>query len=271
MSKATQKKAPSKGPGKQQGATAPAVPAQMSEAKQAQYQEHKKRIKSRPIRPIAKMTRREGGPPNLSHGDGENPDFFGAALYDLTGTDSPDFMQWAISIMSKIQDPSADPNSQDVNAGLAVMAAVQPENETETLLALQMMAANQGALSCTARMRNAQFVDQLNIYGNLANKFMRTYTAQMEALAKIRRGGEQVIKYVHVHEGGQAVIGSTINQHQGGRSDGRSVQSHAAAAVSGCAALPGPDEEGNGVPLPLDAEREMSDARRDKSGSTEGE
>src|SRR5262245_57428365 len=34
---------------------------------------------------------------------------------------------------------------------------------------------------------------------NMAIKLLRTYTAQLEALAKLRRGGEQTVRVEHVH------------------------------------------------------------------------
>src|SRR5262245_31080937 len=46
---------------------------------------------------------------------------------------------------------------------------------------------------------------------------MRTYTLQVEALARKRRKGKQNIrvKHVHVYSGGQAVVGNV--SHRGGR------------------------------------------------------
>jgi hypothetical protein len=46
---------------------------------------------------------------------------------------------------------------------------------------------------------------------------MRTFTMQVEALARKRRKGEQnvTVKHVHVHAGGQAVVGNV--SHRGGR------------------------------------------------------
>jgi hypothetical protein len=57
------------------------------------------------------------------------------------------------------------------------------------------------------RAKRAQPIPQLDTSGNLAVKLLRTYTAQVEALAKLRRGGEQTVRveHVHVHAGGQAV------------------------------------------------------------------
>ena len=47
-------------------------------------------------------------------------------------------------------------------------------------------------------------------------KLMRTYTAQVEALARLRRGGEQrvIVQHVNVNEGGQAIVGAV--SHPGG-------------------------------------------------------
>lgn len=42
------------------------------------------------------------------------------------------------------------------------------------------------------------------------NKLARTFNLQLEALKRLRSGGEQKVrvKHVHVHEGGQAIVGS---------------------------------------------------------------
>jgi hypothetical protein len=55
-------------------------------------------------------------------------------------------------------------------------------------------------------------------YGAVATKMMRTYTTQVEALAKLRRGGNQTVRveHVHVHAGGQAIVGAVTHPQQGG-------------------------------------------------------
>ena len=77
-------------------------------------------------------------------------------------------------------------------------------------------------------------------FGQLANKFMRTFTAQSEALAKLRRGGEQIVKYIHVHEGGQAVVAGTINQNRGSRNLESGEQPYGANTTASCAAIASP-------------------------------
>jgi len=52
----------------------------------------------------------------------------------------------------------------------------------------------------------------------MANKFLRTFTTQMEALSRLRRGGKQIVEHVHINAGGQAVIAGTVNT--GGGRDG---------------------------------------------------
>jgi hypothetical protein len=78
------------------------------------------------------------------------------------------------------------------------------------------------------RARRAEHVAQLDACGGMAVKLLRTFTAQAEALAKLRRGGEQTVRveHVHVHPGGQAVVGN-VNHREGGGHNGSSGQPHA--------------------------------------------
>ena len=61
-------------------------------------------------------------------------------------------------------------------------------------------------------------VKQANV--NQANKMLRTFIAQVEAVKKYRTGGHQkvTVEHVHVNEGGQAIVG-TVNQGGGGIKD----------------------------------------------------
>jgi hypothetical protein len=72
----------------------------------------------------------------------------------------------------------------------------------------------------------------------------------METLARMRRGGEQVVRHVHVdNRGGQAVIAENV--HTGGKGNGKiDDQSHATGAAGVGPALLGADPFGNGVPIP---------------------
>jgi len=120
------------------------------------------------------------------------------------------------------------PGSSDqdaFNAALAVIDGVRPKDEIEAMLAAHMAVTNIALLELVARTRAAvaghkyegNGIKRLDVLGNLTTKFMRTYTMQVEALARKRRKGQQkiMVKHVHVYAGGQAVVGAV--SHRGGR------------------------------------------------------
>src|SRR6185295_10807297 len=95
----------------------------------------------------------------------------------------------------------------------------------EAMLAAHMAVTNIALLELVARTRGAiaghvyqgNGIKRLDVLGNLTTKFMRTFTMQVEALARKRSKGEQnvTVKHVHIHAGGQAVVGNV--SHRGGR------------------------------------------------------
>jgi hypothetical protein len=101
-------------------------------------------------------------------------------------------------------------------------------------------------------------------------KLLRTYTAQVEALAKLRRGGEQTVRveHVHVHSGGQAIVESVTPA--GGATLKSKDQPYALGHATG-AALPSPNSARDTLPVARDEERSLQDARRPISRSAKGE
>ncbi len=105
---------------------------------------------------------------------------------------------------------------------------------------------------------------------NLAFKAQAGCRTTAETLARIKRDGKQTVKVVHVHEGGQAVVADTFNHGQGGVSGEKTEQAHEQSSPS--AALPGPDPERDGVPLPSPKRKEAVPVTRGEvSGSASGE
>ena len=66
------------------------------------------------------------------------------------------------------------------------------------------------------RAKETDLTPTLQECGSLAVKLLRTYTAQVEALARLRRGGEQriIVQHAHIDDGGQAIVGAV--NHPGG-------------------------------------------------------
>ena len=115
---------------------------------------------------------------------------------------------------------------------LAMVAGVQPQNATEGILAVQMAAAHQAAMMLLTRVARAEHAPVLECNGNMAVKLLRVSTAQAEALAKLRRGGNQTVRveHVHVYSGGQAIVGSVTPPGRGGGAKRNAEQPHAPGA-----------------------------------------
>ena len=133
-------------------------------------------------------------------------------LVDTFGTTSEAF---ATAAMSQMLDTmrgrgKPSPDAATINAALAFVGGIEPTNEVEATLAAQMVATNALAMEMLGRTRRDEYRDQLETSGALAVKLLRTFTLQAETLAKLRRGGGQTVRveHVHVHAGGQAIVGN---------------------------------------------------------------
>lgn len=184
-------------------------------------------------------------------------------LMDAIGSRSRDFLSVNLGALEAATRERGAPRSVEsagLNAGIALVQAIEPENELESALAVQMAGTHALATDLLCMAKQAQSTEHLALYANLAVKFERTFTMQIEALGRMRRGGEQVVKHVHVNEGGQAVIAGTV--HTGGARNEITERPHEQAADAAIAALPGPDPTRDGVPVPGNAQRPLQAARR---------
>lgn len=172
----------------------------------------------------------------------------------------------AIELLNYLGSVGADKTDR-YNAALSFIESMDPQNQVEVLLLVQMYATHDAAIRALSQLGKAEMVPQAQLFGNLAAKLLRTSQGQMETLARMRRGGEQVVRHIHVdNRGGHAVIAENV--HTGGQENGKiDYQSHAAEAPGIGPALLGTDTGGNGMPVPgCRRETAMSDARRDQPG-----
>ena len=155
-------------------------------------------------------------------------------LLDTFGTTSSDFVHAELSRLPSEQT--------EINAALAAIDGTRPENETAAMLASQMVVTHRLAMDMMGRTKCAEFIDHLHAYGALATKLLRTFTMQTEALAKLKRGGEQTVRveHVHVYPGGQAIVGAVSTQRaEGGVADERGRQADGATDARALAFAPG--------------------------------
>lgn len=87
---------------------------------------------------------------------------------------------------------------------------IDPKDGIEAMLATQMAASHENAMDFVARAARATTVEGVQLYSGIANKFLRTYLAQLDALNRHRGKGAQkvTVEHVNVHHGGQAIVGS---------------------------------------------------------------
>ena len=189
---------------------APAPPAAPSVRRSAAIEAAKARVLSRTERASVKLASADGGIVGITapHTDEVGQHYH---LLDTFGTASADFMGATFSqLLESLSDASGTPNETTVNAALAIVGGLEPSNEIEALLAAQMAATHSLAMKLVGRTRRVDQLNQATVNGGLAVKLLRTFTLQAETLAKLRRGGGQTVRveHVHVHPGGQAIVGS---------------------------------------------------------------
>jgi hypothetical protein len=205
----------------------------------------------------------------LKQNEGGRIDVFGAThadhlgwvtrLEDTFGTRGQAFAIAQLNhILGVCRDGEGKYDVGRVNALIAAVEAAKPSNEIEASLAVQMSMTHELAMQALRRAGRVGEIPQYNSAGNMAVKLLRTYTMQVEALAKLQRGGQQVVKVVHVHAGGQAVVGTVTTgvngPNGGGVSNEIDQRAHAKAELSAPSAQPmqemwSEDTERRGVPV----------------------
>lgn len=173
---------------------------------------------------------------------------------------------------------STDQYEQTLQRGLSFVSALEPRSALEAALAVQMLGAHNAAMAmCEQTTIRAGQSGQVE-YARLMNQAMRTFTAQVEALQKLRTGGKQQVevRYVYVDARSQTVVQPVREGLQRGCGDERIEQPHAPGGALGRAALAGlslwsEDALGGAVPGPGDQGAEtMPDAWRPEPRRTHG-
>jgi hypothetical protein len=140
-------------------------------------------------------------------------------LKQVAGSLSDDFNDVLINqVCNTLWLAHSDPAARDmqIRAACAALIGMKPSDETEGMLAAQMVATHSAAMECYRRaMLDAQTFEGRRENLNQANKLTRSYAALVEALNRHRGKGQQrvTVEHVHVHQGGQAIVGAV---HQGG-------------------------------------------------------
>ena len=253
----------------------------------AEIEKARKRTKARTPRIAMHIEDRPTGGREFypDHSDDEGHEY---RLADMFGTRSLEFVR---SMLNGLGIATADhlldydfnpgrPNQVALNAALAVISGVRPKDEIEATLGAHMALTNIALLDLFARTRGSianhryegDGIKRLDVLGNLTNKFLRTYTMQVEALTRKRRKGEQNIrvKHVHVYADGQAIVGNV--SHRGGRGTAKNEQrpyeraqeKPTTRAISDSPSVRSADQKRETLPVTSDKKGTLSIARRRK-------
>jgi hypothetical protein len=134
-----------------------------------------------------------------------------AALREVFGTLSEEFSQTMFGKLMALLRPNPFEHLDEatLNAAIALVASVQPRNELQAVLAVEIAGI---AFAGQKLLRQSQHqLDEIyiNVYGNYAIKLLRLQLDLMQALERLQRGNKQTVevRHVHIHSGGQGVVG----------------------------------------------------------------
>jgi hypothetical protein len=109
-----------------------------------------------------------------------------------------------------------------LNAAIAVIAAVKPQSELEALIAVQIVATGFTGLKFLKHSQRHLDETFIGVYGGYATRLLRLQLELVQALDKHRRGHTQTVevRHVHIHPGGQGVVGIINSGKDGGGGGG---------------------------------------------------
>jgi hypothetical protein len=205
-----------------------------------------------------------------------NPDALNPTLKCIGGSQSDD---WNNVLANQTLNTlwvahSNDETRQRQNrATAAALVGIGPKDEIEGMIGAQLLAAHNATMECYRRA----MIEQQSFEGrrenlNQANKLSRTYALLLEALNRHRGKGQQkvTVEHVHVHAGGQAVVGMVETPGGGDRRESKDQPHAKQIAHAPQPSMWGTDAEREPVQVAGDAERSLPDARRNVPRRSKG-
>ncbi len=139
-----------------------------------------------------------------------------------TATGSASF-EYSPMLLNKTLNSVFKPENQDytftVNAIHEALLALEPKDEIEGMLCSRLIVLHDQSMEFISRTTGSeQTMAGIDMNINRSTKLMRLYNETLEALNRYRRKGEQkvTVQHVNVNSGGQAIVGSKINNQGGG-------------------------------------------------------
>ncbi|MBV9393512.1 MAG: hypothetical protein JOZ84_03785 [Methylobacteriaceae bacterium] len=161
--------------------------------------------------------------------------------------------------------------TRQMNGAISGLIGIAPKDELEGMLAVQLVASHSAAMECYRRaMLAEQTFEGRQAALSQAGKLSRTHVLLLEALNRHRGKGQQkvTVEHVHVHAGGQAIVGN-VGTPRGGvqsNSEDQPAAKQIAHAPEPEVRSPG-ETEREPLPVSCDEERPLPNARREVAGT----
>lgn len=141
------------------------------------------------------------------------------AMHSVTGLRNTLAVDLLLEQLSRLVGAGIEQaNPKATNHAIAMLDELEPSDGQEAMLTAQMVAVHLAAMDCYARasLPGQTFAArELNL--KHAGKLTRIYAEQVAALDRHRRKATQtvVVEHVHVHDGGQAIVGAVSSRPSG--------------------------------------------------------
>jgi hypothetical protein len=171
-----------------------------------------------------------------------------------------------------LKNSSAEEIRRQRHAAVDALIGIAPRDELEGMIAAQLVACHNASMECYRRaMIGEQTFEGRRENLRQANKLSRTYAGLLDALNRHRGKGQQkvTVEHVHVHSGGQAVVGMVETTGGGARAKSEDQPHAKQIAHASQPAMRRADEKREPLPIARNAERPLPNARRNVSRGTE--
>ncbi len=147
---------------------------------------------------------------------------FEDGLCRICGVKTPEVAQALASQVASLQvwtRPDPARLAEALTRASCLLGELGPKTGPEALLAVQMLGVHEAATMFLHRASaDGQTIDGTDRNVLRATRLMRLFTEQLDALAKLKgRTSQQkvTVEHVHVHDGGQAIVGAVERPKHG--------------------------------------------------------
>lgn len=149
--------------------------------------------------------------------DGDDNKVWWDRLKAALGTTSSDFVDATlVQIQNASRLPCGGISEISVNAALALIEGVEPKNEMEAALAIQMACTHAVTMAVLCRAGGAYGGDRhVARMASASARLINAFANQVETLRRLKGGGTQIIRVerIEVSDNAQAIIGNINSQH----------------------------------------------------------